>query len=336
MNVIGIDPGSRMWNVALMQDGLVVSEDCVPSDVVKENPWKILELIPGDIDLVSAPSGYGLPLKPVSEITDDDLFMITLKREDDVKKYLGLTGVLRLMLENSIPAYILPGVKHLPSVAGYKKVNKIDMGTADKVCSTAYALSGYKNYEEASFLLAEIGSVFTAYILVLGGKIVDGIGGSCSSFGTGSGGSIDAEIARLHRLEKDFDFVFSGGFDAVSKRLGADIAERVLVESAAGDIISLIFSNPEIFSITGKFPVILSGSRSSDGKFLTPFIKKIKNFENYLEIKFNIVQQDNASGAAAAGSAMIADGLTGGVFEELVDSFEIKKSSGSVLDFIAY
>ena len=53
---------------------------------------------------------------------------------------MGLQNVIVAMKEKDWNAYTIPGVKHLPTVPDYRKINKIDLGTADKVCSTVVGI----------------------------------------------------------------------------------------------------------------------------------------------------------------------------------------------------
>ncbi|MCD6372206.1 MAG: DUF1464 family protein, partial [Thermococcus sp.] len=64
-----------------------------------------------------------------------------------------------------------------------------------------------------------------------------------------------------------------------------------------------------------------------------------KDVEEAFEELFDlpVVRQRGLEGKAkeaAQGSAIIGDGLAGGQFKELVEHAEIKKSRGSVLDYV--
>ena len=52
----------------------------------------------------------------------------------------GLRSLARALAASGLPVVFTPGVVHLPTVPAYRKVNRIDMGTADKVCATALAV----------------------------------------------------------------------------------------------------------------------------------------------------------------------------------------------------
>ena len=334
MKVIGIDPGTATWDFVVLEDGKFAEELTIPTEVVKKNPGEIIEFIknfnPG---FVAAPSGYGLPLKKISDLDDGDLFRVNLKKSkitdkgNVVKSDVGLTKVLKLLIENKIPGCIVPGVKHLPTVPDYRKINKIDMGTPDKVCSAALAVSKYKNYGNASFILAEIGSAFNAFIAVEKGKIIDGIGGTLASSGMMSSGRMDGEIAYLlGGFEKEV--LFRGGVMDIDET-GKD-KDNYFIEGILKDI-------AQLSAVTDSKTVILSGRMSKDSEFVNNLKNKFKDsefFSNFEIKKLKGVSDSAKSSHAAQGAALIADGLSGGKYKNLAEHLELKNAVGSVFDYI--
>ena len=78
-----------------------------------------------------------------------------------------------------MPVYFTPGVIHLKTVPAYRKWNKFDMGTADKVCCVALGIKDQSerlsiSLEETSFIYVEVGYGFTATIAIEGGKLLMG------------------------------------------------------------------------------------------------------------------------------------------------------------------
>lgn len=336
MKVIGIDPGTITWDFVVLEDGKFAAEKTIPTEIVKEKPEKVTKFIKNfNPALVSAPSGYGLPIKKISDLTNDDFFQINLKKVQKGSggeiSSIGLTKVLKLMIKNKIPGCIIPGVKHLPTVPAYRKINKIDMGTPDKVCSAVFGVSGYEDYGGASFILAEIGSAFNSFIGVEKGKIVDGIGGTLASSGMLSSGKMDGEVAYLlGGFEKEL--LFKGGFKDIDKieNINKKFAGDYFIEGILKDIASLS-------AVTNSKTIILSGSISKNPDFLTKLKNKIKNSEFFSN--FKVEKLGNIPGAvnsshAAQGAALIADGLSGGKYEELIEHLELKNSKGSVYGYI--
>ena len=83
----------------------------------------------------------------------------------------GFSSLLRTLAASPCPFVFLPGVIHLPTVPAHRKINRIDLGTADKVCVAALALAqrlrarglplaGYHG------CLVELGSAFTACVVL--------------------------------------------------------------------------------------------------------------------------------------------------------------------------
>src|ERR1700733_7895662 len=87
----------------------------------------------------------------------------------------GMRSLLRALTRSGLPVVFGPGVIHLPSVPRHRKYNRIDLGTADKVCSVAYAIVEQASRmridcDETSFVLVELGGAFTAVVAVASGR----------------------------------------------------------------------------------------------------------------------------------------------------------------------
>lgn len=319
----GIDPGSASWAIAFTGNAELEKYVEIPAKKVIEKPEKIVEIIRsfGDVDVVSAPSGYGLPLKKVKDLTEHDFEELLLKKKNEKNVIVGLGYALREIKSSGMNAFVLPGVKHLSTVPSYRKINKIDLGTPDKVCACAAAIKFFceKNecaYEDAGFLFAEIGSAFNAFLAVDGGKITDGIGGSCASMGRKARGRVDAEIAYLIREKAS---VFSGGLKDVEKI--CENAEEAFLEGILKDLNSLRMS-------LNCRRVILSGKNVGELK------RELELHGSDFEFE-ELVLGEGEIKAAAIGAALIADGVAGGRMKGLVETMKIREGRGSVLDLIA-
>ena len=53
---------------------------------------------------------------------------------------IGFRAWVRAFLRAPVPIVFLPGGLHLRTIPGHRKVNSVDIGTADKVCVAALAL----------------------------------------------------------------------------------------------------------------------------------------------------------------------------------------------------
>ena len=143
------------------------------------------------MDLVVGPSGYGLPWPDVRDLGPEELELLVLADAADGPRGTivgGMGRVLQALKESGLPVCFAPGVLQLATVPEHRKANRIDMGTADKLCAVALAVWDQARrldvgYDETSFVSVEVGGAFTAVVAVERGAIIDGAGGTSGAMG---------------------------------------------------------------------------------------------------------------------------------------------------------
>jgi predicted butyrate kinase (DUF1464 family) len=233
---------------------------------------------------------------------------------------------------------------HLGSVPAHRKVNRVDMGTADKVCASALAVleqveRAGGSSSDVSLILLELGGAFTAAVAVDRGRIVDGVGGSSGPMGAQAPGALDGEVAFLAgTITKDT--LFHGGAAAVAgieltsvdeltavPTTEARVAWDAYVESAVKAVASLAVSAP------GVRDVVLSGRNARALGLADAVQRQISAVLPHVSVRQLGGFTDRVS-QAAQGAALIADGFAGGEMAPLVDRLGILEASGTVLDHL--
>ncbi len=327
---VGIDAGTSSFEIFALEEGKPMLKRTFSTSEVRKMPEIVLrELKKINPDVMAGLSGYGLPVKRFSELRDKDIFLMTLNFDKTVMGARSLIDLIRRSEFGRI-TWTIPGIIHLPTVPEYRKLNRIDMGTSDKLCSVALAIYQLakegKPFNEQNFVLVEAGYGFSAFIAVKNGKIVDGIGGTSGFPSFSSLGSMDGELAYLLG---DFpkSMLFSGGIRSLLRDRGTNV-DRLedLPEFAVEWICEFIMKGIRAVSVSlDEFDVIVSG------KFFDVFCDEFKEFSGIEVVKlkgFGMAKQ------SAEGAAIIANGLAGGEFKDIVDRLEIRKAKGSVLDYI--
>jgi predicted butyrate kinase (DUF1464 family) len=341
--VAGVDPGTVSFDLCVLQDGQPVFERVFESDSLREDPGPLLDALGGHgpYDLVYGPSGYGLPLVAAADVDDLHLSQMVLVRPDERGARAGIGGMrrlLRALAHSGLPVVFGPGVIHLPSVPRHRKYNRIDLGTADKVCSVAYAIVDQASrmgigYDETSFVLVELGGAFTAAVAVASGRIVDGAGGSSGPIGVRAGGALDGEVAYLLAPSISKRTLFSGGAldpagaGAIDLRSSWDATAHAdgwaaLLEGAAKAVRGLAASVP------GPREIVVAGRVARlDG----PVAALALSLADVAPVRALIA---GAASTAAHGGALLADGLSGGRHEALIAALGLREAAGTVLDHL--
>jgi predicted butyrate kinase (DUF1464 family) len=338
--VVGIDPGTVSFDILGLQDGETFLERSVPTPEVGRRPEMLLGVLQAalPLDLIAGPSGYGLPLVPIEAVGERELKLLCLAQPGDESPIGGLRTLIRLLREARLPVIFTPGVIHLPTVPAHRKVNRVDLGTADKVCAVAAAIEEQRRqlgvpYAETSFVLAELGGAFTAVLSVEGGRIVGGQGGSSGPLGYLACGALDGEVAcLLGGVSKET--VFSGGVayvagdpDAAPEAfaLRQDEASRLAREAFVESLVRAVAG--ELALVASSREILLSGRLSRIPGFREPVVAALSRWGSVrcLDVGTQVKE-------AARGAALIADGLAGGRYRELVEVMRLRDARGTVLD----
>jgi len=347
VRVVGVDPGTKSFDFCGLEDLKIFYEKSIPSETVAKRPDILLETLKEaePLDLITGPSGYGLPLVSLENLTEEHIFLMVLHKKEDEKipVLTGLAEAVRRLKSFPLKMYFLPGVIHLPTVPEYRKFNAIDMGTADKLCCAALAIHDYSSrykvpYEECTFILVEVGFGYNAIMAIESGKVVDGIGGTRAGLGFLTSGAWDGEVAYLVGSLSKAD-LFKGGVRSIvgdeslmpeefpekaKKDRRVALAWKAFMEGIEKCVWSMktIIRKPQAIMLSGRLSRVPGIYEELEKRLsvIAP-VDKVRGFAK-------IVKE------AAQGAALIADGLAGGKMRELVEHMEIHRSYGTVLDYI--
>jgi predicted butyrate kinase (DUF1464 family) len=345
--VAGVDPGTVSFDVCVLDDGDVILERSFRTEEVGADPAPLVEALAasGPLDLVLGPAGYGLPLVPAAQVGERELALMVLLRADEPSGRVGVGGmrsIVRALIAAGLPLVFGPGAIHLPTIPGYRKWNRIDMGTADKVAAAALCIADQSrrlgvDFPETSFVMLELGGAFSAALAVDGGRIVDGLGGSAGPIGARACGALDAEAAYLLGAELSKRTVFSGGaldpHGELDLSAGLDAVRRdprhrdgwlALEEGAAKAALALTVSAP------APREIIVAGRLARAPGVLDALGERLVGVA---PVRSAAGLGEHAS-AAAQGAAVLADGLAGGHYAPLVERLGVARSSGSALDHL--
>ncbi|MFC1966476.1 DUF1464 family protein [Chloroflexota bacterium] len=341
MRIIGVDPGTGSFDFFGMEGEECILDTSVPVPDVAQNPEVLLDTVRSvfPLDGIVGPSGYGLPVTQIQDITEREL---TLMVPDDksIPLYDGIRMVLRMMKDKGFPVYFTPGGIHLQTVPAYRKANRMDMGTADKVCCVALAIRDQAEhygivYKETSFILVEVGYAFNAVMAVDGGKIVDGLGGTLGGPGFITMGSMDAELAvRLG----DFPgaVLFSGGAKDASGKddlTPEEMArEQGKYSSSWNMMLESIVKGVAAMTVAVERPreILLSGRLSG----ITEVTEALTTRLSRLGEVRKVGRRARIAKEAAEGAYIIGEGLLGGKYKGIVDSLQLRQAKGTMFDYI--
>ena len=358
VRALGIDPGTKSFDLVLIDGPKVVKEVSIETVEVAKDPSVLTEAIKElSADIIAGPSGYGTPLVFNNEIVNPRGFaleILLLSTEDDIRRgielrelgiavYDSLVKVVEELWREGLNVCYIPSVKLLPTVPTHRKINKLDMGTADKLAATVLGIYDQSrrlgiSYDEVSFIYVELGFGYNAVVGVVGGKVVDGLGGTLVPMGFLTIGPVDTELVVAGGKWFRSD-VFHGGVSDVCgvkdiNELIEAVSNGECLDGFSAMIESVIKAVHAVRGTSVKEPkeVLISGR-------LVRYDEIRKVIEEKLSSIAPIKRVEGLEGAsiskeAAQGYALIAEGIAGGYFRELVDHVGIREARGTLGDYL--
>jgi len=342
--VAGVDPGTVSFDLCVLQDGEPVLEQVFETGSVSRDSAPLIDALKrhGPYALVYGPSGYGLPLVAAADVGERELAEMVLVRSDEARTEAGIGGVrslLRALARSDLPVVFGPGVIHLPTVPAHRKYNRIDLGTADKVCAAACAIVDQARRRavgpgETAMILLELGGAFTAALAIDSGRIVDGLGGTSGPVGMRAAGALDGELAYLLGPELRKDTLYTGGAldptgeleltDLQALWSSPDHAEgwQALLEAAMKAVRSLLVNVP------APLEIIVSGRLAGLPGLVATLGASLGDVAPVLALRAG------RASTAAHGGALLADALAGGPHAMLAETMQLREASGSALDYL--
>jgi len=339
---VGIDPGTISIDVCALDDGALVLDRSIPTADALADPAAFASMLRDlDADLIAGPSGYGLPLTTVAAADARALRLAYLSAPGEHGGIGGLRALGAAMAEAELPVVFTPGVIHLASVPAHRKINRVDLGTADKLCAAALGIREQSSrrgcaLNEVSFILLELGGAFSAAVAVLDGRIVDGAGGSAGPLGMRAAGALDGEVAYLAGTVTK-ELLFQGGVETIVGRSDVSLEQLstgatreestawlAFIESAMKAVAALRVSVATPFEILLSGRVARAPSVVRELHLRLSTIAPVRRLHGYASV----------AKEAAQGAALIADGLAGGKHAALTDVMGIREASGTVLDHL--
>jgi predicted butyrate kinase (DUF1464 family) len=330
--------------MCVLDDGEPVVEEVFETGSLSEDSGPLLTALArhGPYDLVYGPSGYGLPLVAAADVGERELAEMVLVRPDERAADTGVGGLrslLRALAHSGLPVVFGPGVIHLSTVPRHRKYNRIDLGTADKLCAAAYAIVDQSvrleiALRDTSMMALELGGAFTAALAIADGRIVDGIGGSSGPLGVRAAGGLDGELAYLLAPALSKQTLFTGGaLDPTGELRITDFAalwsspEHVegwtaLLEAAAKAVRGLVVSLP------APHEIVVSGRLARLPELVAALASSLDDIAPVVALI------PGRASAAAHGGALLADGLVGGRYAALTDALRLDEAAGTALDHV--
>jgi len=296
---IGIDSQQGSWETCVIENGRTMELHTWDDTLsVYEYIRGICAWFPEPIITVSV--GKGEPLSPplstlnAQQVQQISAFRRPPQESRSMQDFLIAIGSLNLS------SYLVPTVHQLSSIPTYRKKNRFDMGTSDKLCNVATLLYRMREQEaiwqEMRFLYLDVNGFSRTILVVEDGCVVNGIGETA-----GFAACVPTEQEQVNSR------------DGQDYPVEAAIAEQAFWEGLHQDLGGLM-------ALHHLEDIIVSGSNKE------AVINRLEG--SYQLYHFPTHEGEQEGFASALGAAILADGLyRPGLAGEIVERLQLPRAS---------
>jgi len=220
------------------------------------------------------------------------------------------------------------------------------MGTADKLGVAALGVYDQSirlgiPLKQVDFVLIELGFGYNAVMAVEGGKVIDGLGGTSSLVGFLTSGPLDAEVVTAGRSWERID-VFHGGLrdlcmlpsleEMFKSAASGSKACRIGIKAFLEGLVKAVAAMLQSFNGEPR-KILISGRYSRIGSIYGMVREALKIFGIPVR-RVGFLKGAKEAKEAAQGYAIIAEGLNGGYFKDLVKRMRVDRACGTVMDWV--
>ncbi|MET1102071.1 MAG: DUF1464 family protein [Pyrodictiaceae archaeon] len=354
MRILGIDPGTKSFDLVVVEDGRVVWEYSIETSRVASDPGSLMDTIRevGRVDAIAGPSGYGVPVTYSRDVVDPwrfavEVLLLSSSRdiEEGVRRgdpgimvYKALAETVTELCRAEVPTVFIPGVVHLPTLRPGAKYNRVDLGTADKLAVAVLAVYQFHrgNPREANMMVLEMGYGYNALMVIEEGRITWGLGGTSLGTGMLTAGPLDLEVVAMGRTWARSDVFHGGVMEAcgtLDPAMAVEEARRgtgLCREAYESMMESIANAVSGIYARRGIGRLVISGRLISIKELVDDLASRLPG-KIHVEL-LEPLEGAKATKHAAHGYALVVDGLIGGVASSVVERMRIRDACGTALD----
>ena len=111
MKIIGIDPGTKGFNLFGVDNGKIFIDESFSTQEFAKSINKAIELIEKNmpLDAIIGPSGYGIPFTSIEDASEKDLDLMLPKKSGNVSVNDAIKSFFYTAKTKKLPVYLTPG-----------------------------------------------------------------------------------------------------------------------------------------------------------------------------------------------------------------------------------
>src|SRR5436305_5736411 len=175
---IGVDYSSNTWKTCLMENGRILElRSFQDAPAALKYLKQTCAFYPEPIITIASDTGT---LFGSLHTLNEQNMQAAAAKSGEQQQAREADGFLIALGSANLSSYSLPSIRHLPSIPGYRRQTRLDMGSSEKLCAVTTLLYRMRRQEaiwpEMRFLYVDVSQNSRSIVVIEDGRIVNGIG----------------------------------------------------------------------------------------------------------------------------------------------------------------